>query len=233
MGSGDAAREEILARVRQAAVVAGEAADAGPDSGAAGSQAGGGPSDAGFAEPAEGGGRGRPLEELFGERLAAVGVGVQHVSGVDDLPRVIASALWARGVRRVAVPAGLPARWLSDLDGVWAMRDDPPRAPLSVRALDGVGASVTRCALAVADTGTLVFDGGVGQGPRRLAALPPYHVCVVESGQVVADMAAALAALDPARPTTWLTGTTESTAVDGVPAGPVHGPRRIDVVLVD
>ncbi|MFC7741435.1 lactate utilization protein C [Nocardiopsis composta] len=212
---GDAARDEILARVRQAGVLA-----RGRGGGAGGGGTGAGPG-------------GRAPEEVFTERLGALGVGVQHVTGADDLPRVVASALWARGVRRAAVPKGLPASWLAELDGVWVMRDEPPHAPLSVRALESVGAVVTRCALAVADTGTLVFDGGVGQGPRLLSALPGHHLCVVEAGQVVWDMAAALAALDPLRPTTWLTGTTWSAAVDAVQVRGVHGPDRIDVVLVD
>ncbi|MFW5417539.1 LUD domain-containing protein [Nocardiopsis sp. CNT-189] len=213
---GDAARDEILARVRQAQVAAGApAAEA-----AVPGEAGRGP---GVRAP----------EEVFTERLAALGVGVQHVTGAEDLPRMVASALWASGAARVAVPKGLPASWLAELDGVRVVRDDPPHAPLPVRELEGADAAVTRCALAVAETGTLVFDGGVGQGPRLLSALPGHHLCVVEAGQVVWDMRAALAALDPLRPTTWVTGTTRSAAVGAAEVRGVHGPDRIDVVLVD
>ncbi|WP_017591369.1 LutC/YkgG family protein [Nocardiopsis potens] len=220
MSGGDAAREEILARVRQAGVAAGAAA---PEEGAARGER---------AEPGRGSG-GRAPEEVFTERLAELGVGVQHVTGAEDLPRMVASALWARGAARVAVPKGLPAAWLAELDGVRVVRDDPPHAPLAVRELEGADAAVTRCALAVAETGTLVFDGGVGQGPRLLSALPGHHLCVVEAGQVVWDMPAALAALDPLRPTTWVTGTTRSAAVGAAEVRGVHGPDRIDVVLVD
>ncbi|MDA0564567.1 LUD domain-containing protein [Streptomonospora sp. S1-112] len=212
----DPARAQILARVRRAAAAA-RPTEAPPGAEAAWSAAG-----------AEGG---DPVA-LFTDRLARHGIGVQHVTDLDDLPRVIASSLWGYGVRRVVVPRDLSSIWLSDLDGVWAMRDDPPHAPLSARAIESAGAAVTRCALAVADTGTLVFDGGIGQGRRALSLLPARHLCVVESGQIVDTMAAALAELDPARPTTWLTGLTSTTAVDGVAVGSVHGPQRVDVVIV-
>ncbi|MFC3996373.1 LUD domain-containing protein [Nocardiopsis sediminis] len=221
----DPARAEVLARVRRAAVVA----PAGPAKRAAV------PPPTGPTPPYPGAGpelSGDDTVLLFTERLAGHGIGVQHVTGVEDLPRVIASALWGRAVRRVVVPRGLPAPWLADLDGVWAMRDDPPRAPLSTRTIESAGAAVTRCAVAVADSGTLVFDGGIGQGRRVLSLLPGFHLCVVEAGQIVPAMADALAALDPARPGTWLTGTTATTAVDGVRVPGVHGPHAIGVIVV-
>ncbi|MBV2363373.1 lactate utilization protein C [Streptomonospora nanhaiensis] len=213
----DAARAQILARVRRAAAATGSAEAA--------------PGGAGRVWSAAGT-EGADAVALFTDRLARHGIGVQHVTDLDDLPRVIASSLWGYGVRRVVVPRDLSSIWLSDLDGVWAMRDDPPHAPLSARAIESAGAAVTRCALAVADTGTLVLDGGIGQGRRALSLLPAHHLCVVESGQIVDTMATALAELDPARPTTWLTGLTSTTAIDGVPVGGVHGPQRLDVVIV-
>ncbi|GAB3442655.1 lactate utilization protein C [Streptomonospora sediminis] len=217
------ARAAVLARVRRAAGAAP------PDARAAGGAAVTGPgAEPDGAAPAQG--RGDEVS-LFTERLAEHGIGVQHVGDLEDLPRVIASAVWGYGVRRVAVPRDLSSLWLSDLDGVWAMRDDPPHAALSARAVESAGAAITRCALAVADTGTLVFDGGVGQGRRALSLLAGCHLCVVESGQIVDTMATALAELDPARPTTWLTGTTASTAIEGTRVQGVHGPDRIDVIV--
>ncbi|MUL44196.1 lactate utilization protein C [Streptomonospora sp. PA3] len=213
----DPARAGVLARVRRA--VAAAPPGAGREPGLGGS------ADAASA-------RGRDTVSLFTERLAEHGIGVQHASGAEDLPRVIASALWGYGVRRAVVPRDLSSLWLSELDGVWAMRDDPPQAPLSVRAIESAGAAVTRCALAVADTGTLVLDGGIGQGRRILSLLPACHLCVVEADQIVPSMAAALPELDPARPTTWLTGTTMTTAIEGARVDGVHGPRRIDVIVV-
>ena len=49
-------------------------------------------------------------------------------------------------------------------------------------ALDGV---VTGCAVAIAETGTIVLDAGPDQGRRALSLLPDLHVCVVDGDQVV------------------------------------------------
>ncbi|GAB3213117.1 LutC/YkgG family protein [Marinactinospora thermotolerans] len=218
MGDGQA-RAEILARVRQAGVVAGA----------------GHVETFGRERAAGGGGAGTASGDAvagFIERLAARGVGVQHVADPDDLPRVVASSLWANGVRRIAVPRDLSALWLSELDGVWITRDDPPGS-LSVRAIEAAGAAVTGCAVAVAETGTLVLDGGPRQGRKALALLPAHHLCVVESRRIVPTVAEALERLDPLRSTVWLTGTTRTTAIDQAAVAGPHGPARIDVVVVD
>jgi L-lactate dehydrogenase complex protein LldG len=52
---------------------------------------------------------------------------------------------------------------------------------------------LTGCALAVAQTGTVVLDHGPGQGRRALTLLADLHVCVVLAHQVVASVAEAIA----------------------------------------
>ena len=61
-------------------------------------------------------------------------------------------------------------------------------------ALDGV---ITTCALAIAETGTIVLDGGAGQGRRALTLVPDHHVVVVRAEQVVQTVPQALARLTP------------------------------------
>ena len=65
----------------------------------------------------------------------------------------------------------------SALDGVEVVVDDPPLSPAALDALDGV---LTGCALAIAETGTIVLDGGERSGRRALTLVPDWHICVVE-----------------------------------------------------
>lgn len=128
------------------------------------------------------------LLDLLHENLAEYRAHV-HRSTPDGLPDLIARLLAERGARSVAVPPGLPEEWLAATDA--EPRPDAPR--LTPYALDGIDAVVTGCALAIAETGTIVLDGGPGQGRRALTLVPDLHVCVVGAPeQVVASVPQAL-----------------------------------------
>ena len=70
-----------------------------------------------------------------------------------------------------------------DLDGLVA--DDPPLGARELDALDGV---ITGCALGIAETGTIVLDGGERSGRRALTLVPDLHLCVIDEEQIVAGV---------------------------------------------
>ncbi|MGW2377778.1 LutC/YkgG family protein [Kitasatospora sp. NPDC001683] len=147
-----------------------------------------------------------------------------------ELPDRIAELLAARGSRTVALPAGLPASWLSAVGDVELLPDD---GSLTAARLDAVDSVVTGCALAIAETGTIVLDAGPGQGRRLLSLVPDHHVCVVRAPeQVVASVPLALPRLDPARPQTWISGPSATSDIELDRVEGVHGPRTLEVLLV-
>ncbi|MEU9372714.1 LUD domain-containing protein [Streptomyces sp. NPDC048255] len=118
-------------------------------------------------------------------------------------------------------PDGLPAGLLTD------------RAGQTARDLDRVDAVVTGCALAIAETGTLVLDGGPSQGRRRITLVPDHHICLVRvPDQVVDSVPQALPLLDPTRPLTWISGPSATSDIELDRVEGVHGPRTLDVVLL-
>jgi len=151
----------------------------------------------------------------FGEQVAARRAAVRHVAA-DELAIAMAAMLWAREAKRVAVPADLPRGWLSGLDGVRLLADHPPLDPAALAETDGV---VTGCALAIAETGTVVLDGGRGQGRRALTLIPRHHLCVVHADQIVATVPEAVRRLDPYHPLSW---------ISGPPAG-----RTLEILVVE
>ncbi|WP_030220316.1 LutC/YkgG family protein [Streptomyces bikiniensis] len=168
------------------------------------------------------------LLDLLHENLADYRAHV-HRTAPDGLAGLIARLLAERGARTVVVPPGLPADWLAAAEAV--RRTDEPR--LTPYELDGVDAVVTGCAVAVAETGTLVLDGGPGQGRRALTLVPDLHLCVVRAPeQVVASVPLALPRLDPARPLTWISGPSATSDIELDRVEGVHGPRTLEVVLV-
>ncbi|WP_371477183.1 lactate utilization protein C [Kitasatospora sp. NBC_00315] len=184
----------------------------------------------------------RTYRRVHGERTAAQRVdllaenladyrAVVHRCRLDELPSVLAALLAARGTRSVVVPDGLPSSWLAGAHGVEHVPDD---AALGTRALDTVDSVVTGCAVAIAETGTLVLDAGPAQGRRRITLIPDHHVCVVRTGdQVVDSVAEALERLDPLRPLTWISGPSATSDIELDRVEGVHGPRTLEVVLAD
>ncbi|MFB4303793.1 lactate utilization protein C [Actinomadura sp. NTSP31] len=166
---------------------------------------------------------------LFSERVADNRAAVRHV-GADELATAVAAALWGREAKQIVVPADLPFGWLAELDGVRAMADRPAIDLDGLSAADGV---VTGCAVAIAQTGTVVLDGGRAQGRRALTLLPAYHLCVVQAEQIVGTVPEAVERLDPARPLTWISGPSATYGVEMVRAEGMHGPRHLEVLVVE
>ena len=171
---------------------------------------------------------GADVTELFVERVSDYRATVTRTTA-DELPATIAAVLGARGATRIAVPGGLPAAWLSAA-GVEPVRDLPP---LSYAALDALDGAITGCAVAIAETGTIILDGGPDQGRRALSLLPDLHVCVVMASQVVGSVPEALARLAPTRPQTWISGPSATSDIELQRVEGVHGPRLLDVVFVE
>ena len=171
---------------------------------------------------------GQELLELLVDRLVDYRALVRR-SSTSLVAASVAAALTERGARRIAVPEGILPAGLDRLEpGIELVGDDPP---LTAAQLDGLDGVLTGCAVAIAETGTIVLDGGPGQGRRILSLVPDYHLVVVTAAQVVAGVPEALARLDPARPQTWISGPSATSDIELDRVEGVHGPRTLEVIV--
>jgi L-lactate dehydrogenase complex protein LldG len=160
--------------------------------------------------------------DRFVERVADYRATVHRVAG--SVAATISDVLATRSIGRVVVPDGFPDEWLPAVELV--------REPADVATLDTVSAVVTTCRVAIAETGTIVLDAGAGMGPRMLTLVPDYHLVVVTAEQILANVPDAIAALDPTRPLTWISGPSATSDIELNRVEGVHGPRTLDVVVI-
>ncbi len=169
------------------------------------------------------------LVERFTERLVDYKAKVQRVTAAE-LPGAIAAACAARGVQRLVVPPDLPGGWAPA--AVELLRD----AGLTNEQLDTSDGVLTGCALGIAQTGTIIVDGGVAQGRRAITLLPDYHLCVVRAEQIVELVPEAIARLVAAgaqlRPITFISGPSATSDIELSRVEGVHGPRTLEVLIV-
>jgi L-lactate dehydrogenase complex protein LldG len=166
--------------------------------------------------------------DRFCERVAEYKATVTRIAAAD-LADTVSRLCATRGASRIGVPPGGPP----ELEGVEVVVDDPPLTPAALDALDGV---LTGSALAIAETGTIVLDGGERSGRRALTLVPDWHICIVEASSIVPGVPDAIALLAPAaaegRPITLVSGPSATSDIELDRVEGVHGPRTLDVVVV-
>ncbi len=94
---------------------------------------------------------------------------------------------------------------------------------------------MTTCAAACAETGTIAFDGGEGQGRRAITLVPDLHVCIVRPPQIVETVPELFDRLAPSaregRPIVLVSGPSATSDIELERVEGVHGPRQLVVVL--
>ena len=171
------------------------------------------------------------LTELLIDRLVDYRALVRQCAA-DELAAEIADALANRGAQTVVAPTGLDPSWTASFSGSVLTDGLSAVDQLSVSELDEVDGVITSCAVAIAETGTLIFDGSPGQGRRVLTLIPDYHLCVVLTDQIDADVPQAMARLEATRPLTMISGPSATSDIELNRVEGVHGPRTLEVIIV-
>jgi iron-sulfur cluster protein len=222
-GSGDGARADILHRIRQA--LHGATA-----------------SDVPRNYRTEDARERDEIVDVFAERVAEYRATVHRV-GEAEVGETVARIAKAAGAEHLGIPADLPEDWRPGGEESVAGGGAGTRqielvedAPLSVPELDALDGALTGCAVAIAEVGAFVLDGGPGQGRRALSLVPDLHICVVRENQVVGLVPEAVAVLEASvtsgRALTFVAGPSATSDIELDRVEGVHGPRTLHVVVV-
>lgn len=122
---------------------------------------------------------------------------------------------------------------LTLVDGI--LPDDAQPRAVALQHLAQVPVGLTGAQAGLADTGSLVLVHGPGR-PRFASLLPPTHVAVLFLDRMYSGLPTYLAAApEPLTDTSnvvIVTGPSRTADIELTPVFGVHGPRRLDVVLV-
>ena len=157
---------------------------------------------------------------------------VVHRTTSSQAPAAIATALG--DAEHVVVPTALPPEWTRELNA----RVVPDAGSLGPRELNGIDAVLTGCHTAIASTGTIVLGGDERSGRRAISLVPDHHVIVVDAAladQVVLGVPKGIERMntDPAAAWTMISGPSATSDIELDRVEGVHGPRRLDVVLIE
>ena len=141
----------------------------------------------------------------------------------------IAQALSDRSRRHLVVAPGFPRDVLPD--GFEFVSDDD----LSYTELDRSDGALTTCTLAIAWTGTIVLRHSPSEGRRALTLVPDYHLCIVEADHIVETVPEAIRRLRGLEPSlvTTISGPSATADIEMTRIKGVHGPRTLDVIVVE
>ena len=108
---------------------------------------------------------------------------------------------------------------------------------ISILDLEKVSVGITGCDALIAQTGGVLLTAR-SAGGRGLSVLPPHHVVIASSSQLVPDLPAAFELLErkyaPSFPSfiTFITGPSRTGDIERILVLGAHGPRKLTVIMV-
>lgn len=165
---------------------------------------------------------------LLAERLRDYEAGVYRCPRAE-IAATVREVMRVRSKTELLIAPDVPVAWLPE---DYSFRAD---AGFSYEEIDSSQGVLTGCALAIAVTGTIVLRHGVADGRRALTLIPDYHLCVVFANQAVETVPEGIREMAKfgSAPITTISGPSATADIEMTRVKGVHGPRVLDVILVD
>lgn len=185
------------------------------------------------------------MVENFRRELEPLG-GMSYLARNDeDALEIVLNLLRQANTREVLMwdEAEIPVRGLSEAmkragytRAKMEMPNDPDARRAQLMELERAGAGITGAQAALADTGMLALVSSPAR-PRLASLLPPLHIALVKTSQMVASMAEFFAAQPDvtrdASNVVFITGPSRTADIELTLQRGVHGPKFLHVVLLE
>ena len=169
--------------------------------------------------------------EMLEDRLRDYDAHVIRIKA-GGVSAAIAKILGERGKRRLVVPQGLVEALGEALPEGFEFVVDMAMTISEIDTFEGV---LTASTVAIAETGTIILQNVPGQGRRAPTLIPDYHLCVVRAADVVETVPEAMDRIagTATLAMTFFSGPSATADIEMTRIKGVHGPRFLDVILVD
>ncbi len=153
------------------------------------------------------------VREMLVDRLLDYRASV-HSASVAELPALLDGLISGP----VILPDGLDPTWL----------------PLAEEVTDPLDAAcvITSSTVSCAETGTIFLTGQPAEGRRELSLIPDHHICIVPAATIVELFPEAWSRITSDGPITMISGPSATSDIELERVEGVHGPRRLDVVIL-
>lgn len=167
------------------------------------------------------------IVELFIDRLRDYHATVSLVRE-DAVASTVATILQQHHETSVIIPSEELRHYVADFSGHVVVDDG-----VSAEVVNGCDAVLTTSTVAVAETGTIILNTAATEGRRLISLLPDHHLVIVSMNDIVASVPEAMPFLNTDLPQTWFSGPSATSDIELSRVEGVHGPRRLDVIIVD
>lgn len=178
-----------------------------------------------------------PLVEVFRERLESVGGHCEIVGSEEEAARSLSAIVIELQRRNAAKRVALSdAPVVSNLARSLAV-DEIGVCPLPAD-LFNYDVGITMAQAGIAETGTLVLEAET-ERHRLVSLLPPVHIAIVFSRDIVSSIGDALVHLrgnerkPMSRAITFITGPSRTADIELTLTVGVHGPKELHVIVIE
>jgi L-lactate dehydrogenase complex protein LldG len=172
--------------------------------------------------------------ELFARNSAQLKTEFHRVASLEEASERLNRLAAENGWRQIATHVDALALPLAEKVALPRMVVEPGYA---VNDMERCDAAITGCDFLVAQTGSLLVSGS-SAGGRALSVLPPHHVVIAQTSQMVPDLVTALQQARLRYATQWpsflsfITGPSRTGDIERILVLGAHGPKRLTVFLL-